>query len=64
MKLTSQMRSATPDAHILAGEDGAEVDFSPTDTDSAALRDEDGAVVEGIVGDLWGVVYNYGLRTL
>ena len=33
------------DADVLTGEDGAEVDFSMADTDTAALRDGDGSIV-------------------
>jgi hypothetical protein len=49
MKLTSQILSGDLfDADVLAGEHPAQVDFAPPDADSAALRDGDGAVVEGV----------------
>jgi hypothetical protein len=37
------------DAHGLAGEDRAEIDFFLAQTDAAATRDHDGFIVEGIV---------------
>ena len=37
------------DAHGLAGEDRAEIDFLLAQTDAAATRDHDGFIVEGIV---------------
>jgi hypothetical protein len=37
------------DAHGLAGEDRAEIDFFVAETDSTATGDHDGFVVEGIV---------------
>ena len=39
--------AGTPD--VLAGEDGAETDFSLPEADAAALRDSDGLVVDRIV---------------
>ena len=37
------------DAHVLASEDGAEIDLSASETDTAALGDGNGLVVERIV---------------
>ena len=36
------------DADVLAGEDGAEIDFATTDADAAAVADGDGSIVEGV----------------
>jgi hypothetical protein len=36
------------DAHVLAGEDGAEIDFAAPDANAAAAGDGDGAVMEGV----------------
>ena len=41
------------DAHGLAGEDRAEIDFFLAQTDAAATRDYDGFIVEWIVEVLW-----------
>jgi len=35
--------------HSLPGEDGAEIDLVPTETDTAAMGDHDGSVVERVV---------------
>jgi hypothetical protein len=40
------------DADSLPGEDCAEIDFLPTETDPAAMGDHDGSVVERVV-DVW-----------
>jgi hypothetical protein len=37
------------DADGLSGEDGAEVDFFPAQTDAATTRDDDGLIVQRIV---------------
>ena len=37
------------DPDILTGEDGAEIDFSASDADAAALGDGDGSVVKRVV---------------
>ena len=37
------------DADLLTGEDRAEVDLLPSEADSAAVRDSDGPVVEGVL---------------
>ena len=50
MKLTSQMSSLTclmPT--LLAGEDGAEIDFLPIEADAAACGDGDDLIVERVV---------------
>ena len=42
-----------PDPDMLAREDGAEVDLTAADADSATTGDQDGTVVERILGRLW-----------
>jgi hypothetical protein len=41
-----------PDTDALTGEGGTEIDFARAEAQAAALRDRDGAIVEGIV-ELW-----------
>jgi len=38
------------DAHRLAGERGAEIDFAFVETDSATTSDADGAIVKRVIG--------------
>jgi hypothetical protein len=38
-----------PDSDGLTGKDLAEIDLAPTEAQASALRDDDGAIVEGVL---------------
>lgn len=45
------------DADGLSGEHGTEVDFTMSDTDSAALRDLNGSIVKRVLRYVWIMVF-------